>query len=903
MKRGLLLACSLILAITSALAQTKLPLEVVGPAGYTQSVTFSLQNASQATTLYLKVHRGAYRDASVNAARGAKASLRLNSGAWIDLTNETVDCYDHEAAYGCLNGAYHTVRLKVALATLGSLQAGNNTLTFRFNGTDGLTSGYRILEFNLLNNAGSPLLAESSFTEDDPATWQPPLNTTTNIAEGKRLWQQASLRPGDMDRTIKATCGGCHTRDGADLKYFNFSNHSIQERAKFHGLSDQQAQQIASYIRSLTTPAPAQARPWTPPYQPGPGLDSRPIAEWAAGAGLDWVLEQDEEMLPYLFSNGTSQQNVDQALSVSTPPTSHRELPVAIQFPDWLDWLPGIHPVDVLGEEAFYNQVFDPVEKPLFQAYQDIHDAFDYRDYRGWDALNFFTGRLTNVASKLVENGVYQARGFSPEVGIRSVRHWAATKQWEVMQEYALEGRLQDIQGEEAEVRGWPTDAENVFNLSAHRTARNAANLYFQDLLVGKYSSTAWYELQVVLNSGIGFDHGVRAPVDWYYEPQHIAGLHTQANGPAHPLRLVASFAQTQRSYATMSPASEGWGFGFMHPVRWITAGHGQLMRQLDPALRTRIYITLLNNLMDLLERHEPGTWRRAPDSQPYNHGVNGVESQNYRPQKVNNLHGAHFQQRYADTWYLMIAPFREAKVDETTLNRLIDWGQLMWPNGDWDALRNTSASGNVATVRARMLKGVSDQLTLRIDGQTVKTWTISGSSYATYSTDLTESQSQSNDVRLYFADTDNATDMQVDYLEMNGTRHETEAQAVNTATYQNGSCGGSYSDRLFCQGYVDFATTVGNNARTASSDKSAIMAPMDVATQAVHVYPNPATGRLTVRATESLAQEVQLVNLQGQTVLQAKLTEEQTRLDVSALPKGLYMVRVGQHSRRVLLE
>ena len=45
------------------------------------------------------------------------------------------------------------------------------------------------------------------------------------------------------------------------------------------------------------------------------------------------------------------------------------------------------------------------------------------------------------------------------------------------------------------------------------------------------------------------------------------------------------------------------------------------------------------------------------------------------------------------------------------------------------------------------------------------------------------------------------------------------------------------------------------------------------------------------------------MVNLQGQTVLQAKLTEEQTQLDVSALPKGLYMVRVGQHSERVLLE
>src|SRR5207249_8229093 len=44
-------------------------------------------------------------------------------------------------------------------------------------------------------------------------------------------------------------------------------------RSMFHGLSEQQGELVASYIRSLPVPNPG--RPWNPPYQPGPGLIRR----------------------------------------------------------------------------------------------------------------------------------------------------------------------------------------------------------------------------------------------------------------------------------------------------------------------------------------------------------------------------------------------------------------------------------------------------------------------------------------------------------------------------------------------------------------------------------------------------------------------------------------------------
>ena len=333
-------------------APIRLPLEVMGAKGATETATLQLNGtqASQASHLFLQLHRPAYRDASVNPQRGAKVSVRLNNGPWLDLSNESADCLPHEEALGCLGGAYHTLRLTVALERLagGGLRAGVNAVAFRFNGTDGFTGGYRVLAVNLLRGrpAGAKLnrlLPQSAFTEDNPSAWRAPRPGEAN--EGERLWNQAKLLNHPGGPAIQATCSGCHASDGADLKYFNYSNKSITERAKFHGLSQQQADQIASYIRSLNSPAPRQARPWNPPYQPGPGLDQKPAHEWAAGAGLAWVLETDSEMERHLFPGGLAAARVDPSATLNL-----RELPMALQLPDWNAWLPEVHPLDVWGE-------------------------------------------------------------------------------------------------------------------------------------------------------------------------------------------------------------------------------------------------------------------------------------------------------------------------------------------------------------------------------------------------------------------------------------------------------------------------------------------------------------------------------------------------------------------------
>jgi hypothetical protein len=454
-----------------------MPIEVIGPENYTVAVTLdvpagqnqpyagSVLDAQRPSQLYLKVHSPAYYDAGVNAGRGPKASVRINGGPWVGLTDDTVECFAHEEAFGCFSGSYRTFRFTVDLAHFGSpgIQVGANVIQFRFNGTDGVTSGYRVLEMNLLSPSGTPLLSPDLFVEDDPSLWTPPRPAPEDIAEGARLWNEALLLAGPMQgaEQIRATCSACHPRDGRDLEYFNYTNYSIQERAKFHGLSQLEAEQVASYIRSLDVPAPSNARPWNPPFQPGPGMDDRPAVEWSAGAGLEWVLESDAETREYLMPNGDG-SNLSPGATLNA-----REIPIALQLPDWHAWLPQVHPVDIWGDDFLNNS---------YQGYwANVHYKYTRLVYRleteGVEAL-LQERILDDLVEEFSASGItYFLQGnngqgtplqnlpadIRKEVARRSIRNWTITKLWETHQEFDFLDVAQhpNVYGSNGEDRSW----------------------------------------------------------------------------------------------------------------------------------------------------------------------------------------------------------------------------------------------------------------------------------------------------------------------------------------------------------------------------------------------------------------------------------------------------------------
>lgn len=336
-----------------------LPLEVLGEDGTTVSSTIVLQPQQVDTvhSLWLRINGLRYPN---------QGSVQVNHGAWIPLQNENVAVDEPGKSYGGIDGGFATLSMRIAVSN-GTVVEGMNTVRFRFNRTDGVSSGYRVLAWNFLTAEGAKIIPAEKFSNDNPDAWSAPLADKDAIQAGRELWQTAELTQSSRPNSpkIRAHCADCHTYDGRDLKYFNFSNHSIVTRSRFHGLSALQGEQIASYIRSLPFPNPG--RPWNPPYQPGPGLDEQPVASWAAGAGIDCVLDQDVAALPHLVGQSSASPESlsaapSQALDAHrlvaqiTPQLfrpdgdlSARQIPIALQLPDWNEWLPRIHPKDAWG--------------------------------------------------------------------------------------------------------------------------------------------------------------------------------------------------------------------------------------------------------------------------------------------------------------------------------------------------------------------------------------------------------------------------------------------------------------------------------------------------------------------------------------------------------------------------
>lgn len=163
---------------------------------------------------------------------------------------------------------------------------------------------------------------------------------------------------------------------------------------------------------------------------------------------------------------------------------------------------------------------------------------------------------------------------------------------------------------------------------------------------------------------------------------------------------------------------------------------------------------------------------------------------------RVNSLYFSTFHGGNDSTWAPSVSCF--TWFDDVRIGRTYD--DVKMPG--------SSGGGATVTVRAKMLNGASDKLELRVDDQTVQTWTISGAGYKNYTANV----SAAGNVKLYFPD--NGTDLQIDYLEVGGTTYQAEAQQTNTSVWQNGSCGGTRSEIMHCRGYIDFGS-VGSSTLT----------------------------------------------------------------------------------------
>ena len=530
-----------------------------------------------------------------NLAYPGMASVQVNDSDWISLDNRTASVAEPGKSYGGIGGGFSTLKLTLPLPA-SAARDGANAIRFRFNRSDGIVSGFRVLAFNLMDVEGKPLLAPETFAEEDPTAWAPPLSDSNSISTGAALWQTAPLIASSLpgSRIINAHCADCHAQDGRDLKYFGFSNASIIARSRFHGLSELQGRQIASYIRTLRVPSPG--RPWNPPYQPGPGLDARPVANWAAGAGLASVLDDDNATLPYLFGNDITAQ-VTRKVFQPDGNLNAREIPIALQLPDWNHWLPQVHPLDAWGDSfansEFYQSYAGTGSKPSLRSLLAAPDPARINGvFEKWQE----TRRA--FLKPYIEGGNIN---WSPQLGVKaySTQLWHLVKTWELTQAHQLEG-----------ARAW-------MNTVAAATAPATVNIpdgpsgMGGSALTNEYFDACWYQLQILLNSG-NHRHRERTPVDWVYLIGRFLDLYRESHR-AEPARLlVAVIKSLQSTDPRLGPEdrAQGWRPSQgIDPTILISHSWKPQFQSLDSTVKSAITEGMLAAWLDKNQQYPVGRY------------------------------------------------------------------------------------------------------------------------------------------------------------------------------------------------------------------------------------------------------------------------------------------------------
>ena len=574
--------------------QVTLPIEVYAPDGtsaHVESVTLQASNGSSTDEVYFVMHQPRYHIGGLETGthEGFTADrmvdVRLNGGTWVTVNNSNVQCAYPESNYDCITGPYHTLRFSMDASELGGAVDGANTLEFRFNGLEAVRSGFRVLYVGFMrpgddvntfvplpkSGATESLIDGTTFQYSDADSWSPPSDAddAQSINEGETLFKTGNIQ-NLKGENIVATCGSCHADDGRDLQYFAYSNKTITARARAHGMTETEGKKIAAYIRSLdftrsdggSAASNSPGRPWNPPYQPGPtgfGPDGNQHPDeadayyWAAGAGLEWILDRDIETAQYAFpasGDPASPGGVAKTPAGDLPwrrykiqsksewggnggtdrgtAVNLREIPLSVQLPDWNNWLPDIHPHDGL------DKIFDGSE--YAQELENAESTFQSGNLEDIaNLLNQFNGRYQQDIKLNIDpnnpgaNSSNNLTQTENRHAIESGWQHRAVKLWYLQHKYNVEDKADDLYCDDSndewcEPRGWLSrKLRLVFDLGPHvsKTLVNDEPFIYGSQKAGQFMTHVWYQLQMITNPGTG-GNIAQNPVDEGYQESYL---------------------------------------------------------------------------------------------------------------------------------------------------------------------------------------------------------------------------------------------------------------------------------------------------------------------------------------------------------------------------------------------
>jgi uncharacterized repeat protein (TIGR01451 family) len=103
---------------------------------------------------------------------------------------------------------------------------------------------------------------------------------------------------------------------------------------------------------------------------------------------------------------------------------------------------------------------------------------------------------------------------------------------------------------------------------------------------------------------------------------------------------------------------------------------------------------------------------------------------------------------------------------------------------------------------------------------------------------------------------------------------------------------------------FFDYNAAVLTNIATATiGGCTALSVPhLNTSPASAELYPNPATNELTIKTAQNTYTSFTITNTMGQLMMQQQLTQTQTKVDVTAIPPGLYYVMLkGDNASKVM--
>jgi hypothetical protein len=414
-----------------------------------------------------------------------------------------------------------------------------------------------------------------------------------------------------------------------------------------------------------------------------------------------------------------------------------RELPVAVQMPDWNQWLPRVHPSDaflssrsaVTQDEdgnnvgtPFYDYLYQrAVRDPSSRNLGDMTKRLEKWLSRGgtcysqtvtkgpgWRANNSTVLQaisLGKVISSTISESACSSTRYDRALTrpVEEAKHgliaWLTVKHWELFHGNNLETRSAQLTQpvcigstcvDASEARGWVTDDRvdigmNVFNRAPHYVGYNSREFQYQHEVVASYETSIWYHLQMVLNAG----HRRTGPNHYIYTIDHIEYMQ-KYSGVSQSFRFWAGMIKERQTQTTgrYGDVENGLQLDSAQPYRYYSDKYGdtRVRSGVGSVLWKRIVDRLL---LDLAQDASRGNWTATMQD-----GALQSSSSTDFSLCTECFKSTSSPHPFPDVALVgrnnarVIPQLRQLGVSETSIGALIDWSKKTWPRGPWEQLR-----------------------------------------------------------------------------------------------------------------------------------------------------------------------------------------------------------------------